>query len=317
MPRKRVITWGSLIDRFIMEQDIRGLTEATLDSYRWTLDKAVDYWGHDTDPLSITEDDIVDVLGRWRSQKCSPSTIANRISCFHTFFRWLSKKYKVYDPAREIERPRKDSPELRWLNATEVEDILLEAAKVPRDQLVVWLYAMSGIRRGEGIALRWRDVDAQACAIRVVLGKGRKGRMVAMPVILAELLADTRARLQEAGEYAELHYVCPRARVVQAAFALHTTWWHDEPMASATPNKIIARVAREAGIASPTFVGPHVLRRSFATAFLKSNKRDIYTLKDTLGHSRIDTTEKYLAPVEREQSREAVRNIEWFGKDDA
>jgi site-specific recombinase XerD len=94
MPRKKVVTWGSLIDRFVMEKDIGGLSERTLASYRWTLEKAVDYWGHDSDPLSITEDDIMDLLGRWRRNKNSPTTIANRISCFHTFFRWLSKKYK-------------------------------------------------------------------------------------------------------------------------------------------------------------------------------------------------------------------------------
>lgn len=314
-PRKRVVTWGGLIDRFIMEQDIAGLSERTLASYRWTLDKAVDYWGHDSDPLSITEDDILDLLGKWRKNRNSPSTIANRISCFHTFFRWLSKRYKTYDPAREIKRPRKDVPEKRWLTPGQVEDLLLASAKVERDKLVVWVLAMTGLRRQELLDVRWRDVDAEACVLRVVLGKGRKGRTVELPALLCEVLVDSRARLQEAGEYDESFYVCPRARVIHAEAGSWVRYWRDEPMGEATPNKIIIRLAAEAGIPSPTYVGPHVLRRSFATAFLESNTRDIYALKELLGHSRIDTTEAYLAPVERDRVRESVRNIEWFKGD--
>lgn len=319
MARKKVITWGSLIDRFETELGIEGLGERTLKSYVWTMSRAVDFWGHDSDPLAITEDDIYNVLGRWRRQGCSPTTIANRISCFHTFFRWLSKKHRKFDPAREINRPRKDKPEKRWLSAGQVEDLLLAAARSERDHLVVWLVAMTGVRRQELRDLRWRDVDAEACVLRVVLGKGRKGRTVELPPPLCTLLADTRARLQEAGEYAEANYVCPRTRIVDSPRGPSVRYWRDEPMGETTPNKVLIRLAREVGLADPSFVGPHVMRRSFAQAFLEANPEKIYELKALLGHSRIDTTETYLPVVDRGRVKESVERITWFGapEDDA
>jgi len=165
--------------------------------------------------------------------------------------------------------------------------------------------------------MRWRDVDVESCSLRVVLGKGRKGRSLEMPDVLCGFLADVRARLQEAGEYLDTYYVCPRTRVVDSAAGPSVTVWRDEPMAVTQPNKILIRLAAEAGIPDPTFVGPHVLRRSFATTFLASSPDRIYELKAALGHSRIDTTETYLAPVDQERVKDAVRRITWFQGGDA
>ncbi len=48
-----------------------------------------------------------------------------------------------------------------------------------------------------------------------------------------------------------------------------------------------------------------------------ANEEKLYELQAALGHSRIDTTAAYLAPVKRSRVRESVRKIEWFGQDDA
>ena len=274
--------------------------------------RAIDYRGWDSDPFSITADDITDVLGRWRREGCKKSTIANRVSCFRTFFKWLSQKYKVFDPAAGQERPKKDKPVVRWLTDHELRDLLLESSKVERDKLVVWTYAMTGIRRNELIQLRWRDLEIESCSARVVAGKGGKGRRVQLPPLLCTFLADVRARLQEQGSWEPAHYVCPQQRVSERGA-------HRRPevaMSDSTPNKILKRVAGAAGIHDPGFVGPHVLRRSFARVF-EGGKHDVRALQDALGHADISTTQKYLPEIDPERVRESVERIEWFGGDEA
>jgi len=307
MPRKKVVTWGPLIDQFIMEKDIEGLKESTLSSYRWTMNEAVDYWGWDSDPFSIQEDDLWNVLGRWRQQKCKASTIANRVSVFHTFFHWVAKKHKVYNPAADIDRPKKPKPIVRWLTEDEYRDILLEAAKEPRDQLVVWILGMTGLRRRELVDLKWRDLALSDCALRVVSGKGGKGRRVEIPPILCTLLADTQARLQESDLWVAGNYVCPQIKVSERGAYVH----HGKPMAITQPNKILNRVAAAAGVSDPNFVGPHVMRRTFATT-LEAAGGDIRAVQAALGHADISTTQKYFDEIRPERVRESVERIKWF-----
>lgn len=311
-PRKQVHTWGRIIDRFLVEFEIDGATEATLDTYRWVLVHMAEYYEQKgfQDPLGLGEDDLLDVLGHWR--KLATTTRAGRISVIKTFYAWAAARYKIDDPAAKLKRPKKQKVARRRLSPDEVERILSAAAS-ERDRVVLYLMAMTGMRRSELIALKWGHVDFPNESLRVVLGKGRKGREVPMPVELSALLADVKARLEEQGAYNTEFYVSPRTRVVTPpGSAESVTVWPDKPMGPTTPNKILERAARSAGVPQPNYVSPHDLRRAYAGAFLAENPGDIRALQGLLGHADIGTTQLYLPDAEQRSNRDKVRRVRFI-----
>ena len=68
--------------------------------------------------------------------------------------------------AAAVRRPTIKRSEARYLTAVEV-GRLLEAAKGDRLQPLIVLMLGTGLRRGEALALHWRDVDLAASHVRV------------------------------------------------------------------------------------------------------------------------------------------------------
>lgn len=111
------------------------------------------------------------------------------------------------NPARGKRRRLKQrKPERTFLDRAEQIVALLDAAgeldaearvdrrAMPR-RAVLTTFALAGLRIGEGLALRWRDVDLAAKRIRVVDAKTDAGvRQVNLLPALKEQLADHRAR---------------------------------------------------------------------------------------------------------------------------
>ena len=311
-PRKQLPTWGRTIDRFLTEFEIEGATVATLDTYRWVLEKMAAYYeakGYQ-DPLALSEDDLLDVLGYWR--KLATTTRAGRISVIKTFYGWAAKRYKIPNPAAELSRPKKQKVARRRLSDDELERIL-QSASSERDRLVLWMLAMTGLRRSELIGLRWSAVDFPNGSLRVVIGKGRKGREVPLPDELLDLLRDTKAALEEQGAYNVAFYVCPRSRIVAPPGSKASMRvWPSLMMAANTPNKILQRAAGIAGVPQPNLVSPHDLRRAYAGKFLKQHPGDIRTLQHLLGHADIGTTQLYLPDSEQEANREKVQHLRFI-----
>jgi site-specific recombinase XerD len=77
------------------------------------------------------------------------------------------------NPCRSVRRPRvRDCSEIRFLNQQELEALIasVDVSAAPfgsTDRAIFLTAAMTGMRQGELLALRWRDVDWQAKRIRV------------------------------------------------------------------------------------------------------------------------------------------------------
>ncbi len=77
------------------------------------------------------------------------------------------------NPCRSVRRPRvRDCSEIRFLNQQELDALIasVDVTAVPfgsTDRAIFLTAAMTGMRQGELLALRWRDVDWQAKRIRV------------------------------------------------------------------------------------------------------------------------------------------------------
>jgi integrase len=72
-------------------------------------------------------------------------------------------------PLRDVTRPRHQQVQVPVLSATQVET-LLAAAKGQRIEPLLTFVAMTGVRLGEALSLRWVDVDLDAATARIVRG---------------------------------------------------------------------------------------------------------------------------------------------------
>jgi integrase len=120
----------------------------------------------------------------------------------------LRRAQKVYglprNPVAEVERhPQRTSGDIQVFSVEEVY-ALARAASSEQDASISLTAAFTGLRRGELVALRWRDVDFAAASIRVrasyaggALTTPKSGRVRTVP--MAPDVAETLAPLGQRG----------------------------------------------------------------------------------------------------------------------
>ena len=178
--------------------------------------------------------------------------------------------------------------------------------------LVCKLLYGCGIRLGEALALRVKDVDLAGGKVEVRGGKGDKDRVIPLPKSLAQPLAEHRARVElifAADRKAGLAGVhLPGAletKQPKAGESLPWCWFFPSFSLSEDPRTGVERrhhlhemnVSRELARAAKLAdlgkrVTAHVLRHSYATHLLLKGV-DIRSIQELLGHADVRTTEIY------------------------
>lgn len=105
----------------------------------------------------------------------SVKSLLNRLTFLHGIFAFAVKRgWCVENPMARVDRPRQARASNGRLRYLDREQLALLLAAVPSDGLgaierpLYLCAAMTGLRQGELIALRWRDVDWNARLVRVV-----------------------------------------------------------------------------------------------------------------------------------------------------
>lgn len=146
-----------------------------------------------------------------------------------------------------------------------------------RDNLMILVFAYTGIRKGELMALRVRDINFYTGRISVI-GKGDKERTIPIDSKVLKLL-ETRTKNMQ-----------PTARVF--------------PLSSSRIGVIIKNYARAIGI--PEF-HCHSFRHFYATQLVKNGVR-IEIVQELLGHADLSTTRIYVSVV-GEDMDEAITHL--------
>ena len=108
-----------------------------------------------------------------RRQGAGPKTIVNALTLLHQIFEFGQRKgWCQSNPCKQVQRPQlEDAADIRFLAMEEVEALLRatpqEHALGPTDRTLYLTATMTGLRQGELLGLRWRDVDWRAGRIRV------------------------------------------------------------------------------------------------------------------------------------------------------
>src|SRR3954454_8632135 len=73
----------------------------------------------------------------------------------------------IFNPARAVKPPRVARKEVQVLGDAEAVGLLLRAADGHRYYTPIVIALSTGLRRGELMALRWRDIDWEQCLLRI------------------------------------------------------------------------------------------------------------------------------------------------------
>ena len=121
----------------------------------------------------ITTDDVTRFIAVKLGAGLARQTVINQVNFLHGVFAFAVKRgWAASNPVAAVDRPRSAGadPDIRYLDPAELAALL---RAVPDDTLGAMertLYltaAMTGLRQGELVALRWQDVDWAAGVLRV------------------------------------------------------------------------------------------------------------------------------------------------------
>jgi integrase len=280
---------GEAGKRLLLHLETRGLKRSTLMDYESTLrvHLAPFFSGRSLDKIDarLVESFITSKLAQGRA----PKSVSNYLGLLHSIFAFSSKRgWATTNPVADADKPRsrRGDGDIRFLTIEELEAVI---RAVPDDELgpldrVLYLCAaMSGMRRGELLALRWRDIDWANSVVRVRRAYTRgefgtpKSRRSSRVVPLADRLA---AELEQ-------HY-------------RRTRWQGDDDLVFAhplsgrpyDPSRLRKRFAAAAARACARPVRFHDLRHTFGTQMAAAGA-PLRMVQEWLGHSDYRTTSIY------------------------
>jgi integrase len=303
-PVSDALTIQNLGQRYRVQLVRRGRKKATTVALESILRIWLEPFFADRDVRTITVDDVRDLMrmmerGRRPGPKLKgdrrygkpigPKTVRNYIGTLSALLNFAERNGWVSaNVARHVDLPGVTRNEdIRFLEPIEVQalaDATLEGTYQRIDRALYLTAAMTGLRQGELVALRWRDVDWTAGRIRVrqnyVLGEfgTPKSRRSTRSVPMADALA---------GELDRLHQT--------------SNWRADGDLVFADPDigapldkaAILRRYRRALKAArldeSHRF---HDLRHTFGTRMAGAGT-PMRTLQEWMGHRDIETTQRY------------------------
>ena len=182
------------------------------------------------------------------------------------------------------------------LSGAEVELLLRHCSRraptgVRNRALLVVLWRC-GLRLGEALALRPKDLDPEAGTLVVQRGKGGRRRVVGVDAGTAALV----------GRWLETR----RKRGIAGGPLFCTLG--GRPMDQSYVRHLLPRLARRAGVERR--VHAHGLRHAFAVDLVRSGA-PLYVVRDALGHASVATTQVYLSRVGAHEAVDAMRGREW------
>jgi integrase len=296
-----MLTLDDAIDRYLGDLTRRGKTERTRDTYRRTLDDFCDLLPHHWDVAKIGPDDVRRFLDRYN--RSSPAYRAQKDSILRGLFRWLYVNELIKrSPMERMLPPKRQNPDdvdVTTVSTDQVRD-MLDACQGWTERLTLAVLAYMGPRRRAVSRLRLSDYDRVGRRLRF-REKGSKVTWKPVPHELGQLLDAAIA----AGIYTENgdHENRADPYLIPSLATPRRSGDRDDRIVW----KTVKRVAGRCGIDCHT----HALRAAFAVYFDEHHPDHVTTLKDLLGHTRIETTMVYLRRRDRDVGMETVRDLSW------
>src|SRR3989449_4595494 len=223
----------------------------------------------------------------WRRKKmttCRPATINRDLSRLRRMFS-LAVEWELLEesPMAGIRFSRENNARTRYLSLQECQR-LIASCIAPHIRALVGVALHSGMRLGEILNLRWYDLDFASGFILVRDSKNGESRHVPMDATLSALFRAYPHRLGT-----DLVFSSSRGgRIVDVRTGFLNS-------------------CKRVGLTDLHF---HDLRHTFASQFVMAG-RDLFILKEILGHKSITMTQRYahLSPAYKAKATDHLNNI--------
>jgi len=261
--RARVITVADLLDRYLADEAPHRLRNSTIRDYRESARL------HIVPALGRRDaaDLPIEAVDRWHKSLADRPVAANRAAiALSSAYAWAVRIELVpRNPCKGVRlyRPRHRE---RYLSDDEYAAMWRELDAYrgnPSAVAAIKLLALTGLRHREVLALEWRDVDERAGTLRLRASKTGARTVPVSDAALGLVLEQPRRDV----------YVFPRVRGGRM-------WSVTDPW---------SRIRSRAGLED---VRLHDLRHSFASRAVRQGV-PLIVVRDLLGHSSIQTTQRY------------------------
>lgn len=210
------------------------------------------------------------------------SSVRVHIQRWKAFFNWCYKEELIEkNPVARLEAPRADERVLPSFTEEHLQQMLemfdLSTEMGFRDYVIVLLLLDTGIRRAEIATLRVEDVHDMYIS---VFGKGRKERQVGIYPELGNLL------------WKYIHKYRHPYNPDESALFLATGRRQGKPLGRGGMQGLINRLKKTTGI-DDVRLSAHTFRHTFAAMYLDEGG-DVFSLSREMGHSDVQTTQRYL-----------------------
>src|SRR3989338_1771408 len=265
------------IDKFIRYLQIeKEVSPHTLRNYTIDLRSFADFLGEEKIE-GVTYLTLRKYLAHLRGINLNKSSVARRLSCLRSFFRFLMREgYIKTNPISGLSTPKKDKKLPAFLDEDEVTKLL----EIPggdltglRDKAILESLYSSGMRVSELTGISTDNIDFVAEVIKLY-GKGKKERIVPIGGKAVEAIRKYRQKLPQKFSSKNAMFLNKRGERLSDRTVRRIV------------NKYILLTCKKENIS------PHTLRHSFATHLLNRGA-DLRAVQELLGHENLSTTQIY------------------------
>lgn len=268
-----------LYEYFLYLQVEKGLAKNSVESYERDL-RRLKTWSdkNDFDIVKLTRQDLREFLIDLSGEKLSVTSVSRIVSALRGFYKFLQfDRHISKNPAEDLVAPQKGFYLPKFLNQTEIEELLL----VPdvsgeiglRNRAILETMYAAGLRASEVCSLQLGDVELDA-GILTCKGKGSKTRRVPIGKSAVEWLKS---------------YLILRRRKENIEIRNLFVTSLGNPISRQDIFKMVKECGEKIGRED---ISPHTLRHSFATHLIQ-NRADVRSVQQMLGHADISTTQIY------------------------
>ena len=225
---------------------------------------------------SITSLMIEEYRTKRIAEKRKPSTVNREVACLKCMFNKAIEWGKAYDnPARKVKLFRENNCRVRFLETEQIDKLITKCS--PRLRPIVIVALNTGMRRGEILGLKWKDIDVNRKLIYLHDTKNGEKREVPMNDYVTKTLIAVPKNPNSA------YIFCDKKG---APFY--------------NLRKSFSTALLKSDIIDFHF---HDLRHTFASQLIMSGV-DLMTVKDLMGHKSIEMTLRYshLSPNHKQRA---------------
>jgi integrase len=240
---------------------------------------------------AITSEDVIDLALVLEGKGLAPKTIRNVVATLSALFNFAMgprRRWATTNPCQGVDLPAVgETDEIRYLTLDELDTLIAHARPGPfqaLDRAIFLAAAMTGLRKGELLALRWKDVDWGGGRVRVRQNyvRGEFGTPKSKRSTRSVPLAD-----EVAGELDRLYKQSSWQGEGDLVFA-HPETGGPLPKANVTRRMRAALKAAKLDTAHRF----HDLRHTFGTRMAAAGV-PMRTLQEWMGHRDLATTQIY------------------------